>query len=144
MCFAVFALMLVPSLIEAKCNTCSTYGVACINETAFNLCFNEKPDTANEFSCPEGTVCSQTQFKCIPKGDGPAACNPNQGCAECDGIKMFACTSRTTFAQCNGQEITTNSGKCPEGFICDSNSMEICVDECNTPEQIECDRDTPL
>ena len=137
-------MILVPTITEAKCNTCNPNGIACINETAFNLCFNEKADTTNEFNCPEGNVCSQTQFKCVKKGDGPAACDPNQGCAVCDGIKMFACTSRTTFAQCNGDVITRNSGKCPEGFVCDSNSKEICVNECNMPAQIECDRAEPL
>ncbi|XP_065361093.1 uncharacterized protein LOC135954787 [Calliphora vicina] len=136
------AFILAPSHIEAKCNLCSDYGIACINETSFNLCFGGKQDTSKVYDCPADRLCSATSLKCIEASSGgKAACEPNKGCGVCDGDKIFACTSRTTFAQCNGEELTEITGVCPKGLTCNSEGSEICVDECNRPNVFECDRE---
>lgn len=75
--------------------------------------------------------------------DNGASCTPNKGCGVCKENKLFACTSRTTFVQCNGEELTDITGVCPEGLVCDSESGEICKDECNRPQELECDREAP-
>lgn len=137
--------ILIPSRIDAKCNLCSEYGIACINETSFHLCYGDKPDTSSDFNCPSESLCSASSLKCVSaESGGKPACEPNVGCGVCGGDKMFACTSRTTFAQCNGTKLTQINGQCPKGLICHSQGSEICVDECNKPAVLECDRDTPM
>ncbi|KNC33109.1 hypothetical protein FF38_04689 [Lucilia cuprina] len=137
---AVF--ILTPTYTEAKCNLCSDYGIACVNETAFNFCINGKPDTSNVYNCPSGKICSATGLKCA--ANARPACEPNKGCGICDGVKLFACTSRTTFAQCNGPILSGKNINCPKGLTCSTQSTEICVNACDRPTTYECDRETPL
>ncbi|XP_037820589.1 uncharacterized protein LOC119609758 [Lucilia sericata] len=140
------AFILAPTYTKAKCNLCTDYGIACVNETAFNMCFGGKPDTSNVYSCPPGKVCSATSLKCANvSGSAQPACEPNKGCGICDGFKLFACTSRTTFAQCNPDKTLSQKNiNCPKGLTCSTQSIEICVNECERPTTSECDRETPL
>lgn len=129
-------------LVQGKCNYCGDNDIACVNRTSFKLCFDgEKSEEI--YTCPEGMACVGLNTKCA-KDDGnvPPECDQDtSGCDICNDSKLFTCTSRTTFAQCDGTTITTTTGKCPEGFVCDTRSNMACVNECNAPEQIECDRE---
>lgn len=135
-----------PTDIEAKCNSCTEEnGIACFNETSFYMCFNGIADTSLPLTCSEGKICTRSSLKCVKPGMGmDPDCNFNKGCGICDNTKMFTCTSRTTFAQCNGYERTNITGVCPPGWTCDSSNTEVCVNDCNLPAQLECERETPL
>ncbi|KAM7355569.1 uncharacterized protein ACRADG_001597 [Cochliomyia hominivorax] len=144
-CLLAAVFIFSPSYIEASCNTCSPHGIACINETSYHLCFENKANTNQVITCPGNKVCSSTKLRCVEKGSGSPACEPNKGCGDCRIGELFACTSRTTFAQCHDGKLTTFTGVCPEGFVCETREGgEICKNECDRPNKLECDRESPL
>ncbi|CAD7002598.1 uncharacterized protein LOC101455165 [Ceratitis capitata] len=124
----------------AKCGVCGDNGIACISETEFYICFNGEPDTSTVQECPDGGTCTSLLAKCINAANTEPDCssdaNPTCGCYF--GSTMFVCTSRTTFAQCNGNE-TIVSGTCPTGMYCTTQGGEICIEECKIEGELECD-----
>ncbi|XP_017482582.1 PREDICTED: uncharacterized protein LOC108371513 [Rhagoletis zephyria] len=126
----------------ASCGVCGTNGIACISETEFYLCFNSQPDNSTVQTCPNNGTCTSLMLKCSDAANAPADCEPLAcGCTVDSG--MFVCTSRTTYAQCNGN-VTVATGTCPTGLTCAATrGGEICVDDCLLEGQIECDRAAP-
>lgn len=136
------AFVLIVQQTDAKCDTCGTNGIACINETSFHICYGSNPDTKSVMTCPTGNICVRSSVKCAEKGMGPQPdCVREKSCGTCDGSKLFTCTSRKTYAMCNGTEVTDNGGVCPRNLICNSSGSQICVTECDLNGPIECDRD---
>ncbi|XP_061395558.1 uncharacterized protein LOC133331177 [Musca vetustissima] len=139
----VLAFVLIAQQIDAKCDTCGSNGIACINETSFHMCYGSLPDTSSVLTCPEGRICVRNGLKCVVPGTGAEPdCIREKSCGECDGSKLFTCTSRRTYAMCNGTKIVENGGGvCPKNLICNSSGREMCVTECDLNGAIECDRD---
>ncbi|XP_049313236.1 uncharacterized protein LOC125778628 [Bactrocera dorsalis] len=129
----------------ATCGVCGSNGIACISETQFNICFNNQPDNTTAHECPNGGTCTSLLMKCSDAANAPADCTPTTdmtcGCAA--DSPTFVCTSRTTFAQCNGATVVT-TGTCPTGLTCAAQrGGDICVDACYLDGEIECDLDAP-
>ncbi|XP_067642773.1 uncharacterized protein [Eurosta solidaginis] len=126
----------------ASCGVCNSNGIACISQTEFYICYNNQPDNTTRHECPNQGTCTNLKIKCSEAGNAPADCTPPIcGCTA--NSEMFACTSRTTFAQCNGAQVVTR-GSCPTGLLCSSTGGgELCVGECQVQGQIECDLDVP-
>ncbi|XP_054735770.1 uncharacterized protein LOC129242892 [Anastrepha obliqua] len=123
----------------ASCGVCGTNGIACISETDFYICSNGTPNTSKVQTCPNNGTCTALLGKCFEATNAPADCTTvTCGCTVDSGT--FACTSRTTFAQCNGNE-TVATGTCPTGLICSTKGGEICKDACILEGVIECDKD---
>lgn len=137
-------LILAAYQIEAKCDACGTNGIACVNETSFHMCYDGNQDKSEILTCPSNKICVRSSMKCVDPGMGLTPdCIPDRTCSYCDGSKLFTCTSRTTYAMCNGDQLTDFKGVCPPKLVCDSSSSEICVTECKlTNNQIECDRES--
>ncbi|XP_011179812.1 uncharacterized protein LOC105210501 [Zeugodacus cucurbitae] len=122
----------------ATCGVCGTNGIACISESEFYICFNNQPDKSTKHACPDGGTCTSLMMKCSDAANAPADC-PALTCGCTVDSGMFACTSRTTFAQCNDDEVVTR-GTCPTGLVCAAQrGGEICVDECLLDGKIDCD-----
>ncbi|KAH8373684.1 hypothetical protein KR093_003284, partial [Drosophila rubida] len=127
-------------LVNSECNACqASNDVACINQTSYQLCFGgTKPHTDQTFTCPDGLVCSEMPNICFQRSDTPASCGDTSSCGLCNQNKVFACTSRNTFAFCYGAPTpSTQNGTCPEGRFCDASSVNICVSKA-TEDSIIC------
>ncbi|XP_037936545.1 uncharacterized protein LOC119674088 [Teleopsis dalmanni] len=138
----IFAVSFFFLQVYGKCNECQQNDIACIDETQFHICAGGQIDNKYTFKCPENTICTDYRAKCMPADSGiTPSCTPDAGCGICSPPSMFTCLSRTQFAQCNGAEITTNVGVCPDGFTCDTATSAICVNDCNNLTNLSCDRD---
>nr|XP_014094106.1 uncharacterized protein LOC106620208 [Bactrocera oleae] len=144
-CISLLLLTTISLLVQqtiAACGVCGSNGIACISETQFNICFNNQPDNSTVQECPNGGTCTSLLIKCSNAANAPADCTAATcGCTV--DSPMFVCTSRTTFAQCNGAEVVT-TGTCPTGLTCAAQrGGDICVDACYLDGEIECDLDAP-
>ncbi|XP_037940347.1 uncharacterized protein LOC119673183 [Teleopsis dalmanni] len=138
----IFAVSFYFLQVNGNCNECQENNIACIDETHFHICAGGQIDKRFTFICPDNGICTGYGLKCMPANSGiTPSCTPDSGCAICSPTNMFTCISRTQFAQCSGSEITANVGVCPDGFTCDTTSSAICINDCNKPASLSCDRD---
>ncbi|XP_075163203.1 uncharacterized protein LOC142235831 [Haematobia irritans] len=111
------------------------------------MCYGAEMDRSQTFVCPRDRVCVHLSLKCAESENGAIAdCAAAAGCSSCDGNKLFTCTSRTTYAMCNGTQVENVHHSCPPRLFCDSRTLEICVDECHIYNgmKVDCDLEKPL
>ncbi|XP_013111480.1 uncharacterized protein LOC106089998 [Stomoxys calcitrans] len=142
----IIGLILVIHQTDAKCGECGTNGIACINSTNFHICFGADPDKSLNFQCPTNKICTRLGMKCVEPGMGVEPdCGSGLGCATCDGDQLFTCTSRTTYAMCQGAQVSKTHYSCPSHMTCDTRTKEICVDECHRGgDEPVCNLDKPM
>ncbi|EDW73283.1 uncharacterized protein Dwil_GK17468 [Drosophila willistoni] len=129
--------------VLATCNSCQSNGLSCVNETHFKVCVDNVETDNSVLSCGANKICTSLGIGCFENVDGvEPSCTTTSNCAGCDGSFLFACTSRTTFTQCNGTTAGTEVLTCPENKVCDMNSGKFCVDECEVTT-LECNKAAP-
>lgn len=133
-------LVVVISFVQGQddCANCpSGNGIACTGLNTYRFCFGGMIDTV-EKSCEDDEICStKTQKWCMPKGGpiqpscskGEAATDSCEICTE-NGKNDFACLGKNKFARCLGGKVSdVYQGNCPQGYICTTNSPNMCVHE---------------
>ncbi|XP_034657122.1 uncharacterized protein LOC117894276 [Drosophila subobscura] len=142
-----FAALLLASVSAQKCNECqSSNDAKCVSQTKYQNCMNNVAIGA-EASCPTGTVCSNTADVCVKSesvdgttildvcgsGSGSSAGN-GENCAVCLGSSKFACVSKTEFARCVDQKVSTTAFSCATDETCVTEALalygNLCVPSC--------------
>ncbi|KAM7357122.1 uncharacterized protein ACRADG_002614 [Cochliomyia hominivorax] len=126
----------VASLI-GSCNQCfASNNVACLDETHFATCFQGSP-TKTITKCPGNRFCTNDVLICHSSAEGyMPVCYHDNYCSDCGVTNgVFTCIDETTYGYCFGGKTPLKGSQrsCPQGFVCNYNSREVCVPE-NTQE----------
>lgn len=89
-------------------------------------------------TCPEGTVCSNSNDVCVATSDLSATILDvcaDSSCGRCNvNSAKYACVSRTQYARCTSTNEISTVFSCPEDEICISGALavynRICVPAC--------------
>ncbi|XP_055914803.1 uncharacterized protein LOC129948020 [Eupeodes corollae] len=128
--FLLFTLLSTLEQIESLCNVCQKNYAACLDEKRFALCTGGKPED-KIYTCPDGYVCTKSTSVCLPQSEmNPVTASCEMTCGLCNSPgKLFSCLSSSTYAFCFAKDVPdlTAKGVCPDGYVCNLKSREICM-----------------
>eukprot|EP00099_Drosophila_melanogaster_P001879 NP_001097552.1 uncharacterized protein Dmel_CG34426 [Drosophila melanogaster] len=144
MLIVLLSALVAPSIVSAACGQCVD-AHSCIGESEFQLCYDGVRDQTINYTCPESKpICTTYGIICMPNGTSiERGCGDVSNCGVCSESTTFACTSRTTFAVCNGDVVSANSFDCAEDFVCsvkNAASGSPCISRCDSSDSDICDR----
>ncbi|KAH8313006.1 hypothetical protein KR067_008137 [Drosophila pandora] len=126
------------SAMAQECQVCQAANdVYCHNKTSYQYCMSGDVVGGVE-TCPEGTVCSNSDNVCVATADLSATILDVCGGTNCGGCNInagkYACVSRTQYARCTSQNEIGTVFSCPEDEICIFGALaaykNICVPAC--------------
>ncbi|EDW40130.1 GL25086 [Drosophila persimilis] len=146
--FSAIAALLLVSVAAQECNECqSSNDALCLSTTEYKNCMNNVAigDTA---TCPTGTVCSNTAEVCVKSesvdgvnildvcggSSGGSSEGNGENCGVCIGSGKFACVSKTQYARCVDQKVSTTPYPCGTDETCITEALgtygTLCVPNC--------------
>ncbi|XP_022220941.2 uncharacterized protein LOC111073115 [Drosophila obscura] len=146
---ATAATLLLASVAAQVCNECqSSNDAICTSQTQYKNCMNNVA-IGTAATCPTGTVCSNTADVCVKSEsvDGVNildVCGSSSGssggagnganCSVCIGSNKFACVSKTQYARCVDQKVSTTAFDCSTDETCVAEALapygNLCVPSC--------------
>lgn len=110
----------------------TTYHISPCDKYIKILQISDEADTTQTFHCEAGQVCTRGSKICVDEASAvpsEISCPRNNVCGKCQAGSTFVCTSRTKYAQCNGNERTLK-GECPSGYYCSATTKgSICIED---------------